>query len=94
MRIDDLAAPNLRVDWLTRLELSACKLCGAMLQHQRLFQGKLTQHLLLENLLRTLLEKRVTVEFKITIDTEIKAKRNNMISELITFRITKAKAKV
>ena len=30
----------------------------------------------------------------ITIDTEIKAKRNNMISELITFRITKAKAKV
>ena len=29
-----------------------------------------------------------------TIDTEIKAKRNNMISELITFRITKAKAKV
>ena len=31
---------------------------------------------------------------KITIDTEIKVKRNNMISELITFRITKAKAKV
>ena len=30
----------------------------------------------------------------ITIDTEIEAKRNNMISELITFRITKAKAKV
>ena len=30
----------------------------------------------------------------ITIDTNIKAKRNNMISELITFRITKAKAKV
>ena len=29
-----------------------------------------------------------------TIDTEIKAKRNNMISELILFRITKAKAKV
>ena len=29
-----------------------------------------------------------------TIDTEIKAKRNNMISELITFWITKAKAKV
>ena len=29
-----------------------------------------------------------------TIDTQIKAKRNNMISELITFRITKAKAKV
>ena len=29
-----------------------------------------------------------------TIDTEIKAKRNNMVSELITFRITKAKAKV
>ena len=29
-----------------------------------------------------------------TIDTEITAKRNNMISELITFRITKAKAKV
>ena len=29
-----------------------------------------------------------------TIDTEIKAKRNNMISELIIFRITKAKAKV
>ena len=29
-----------------------------------------------------------------TIDTEIKAKRNNIISELITFRITKAKAKV
>ena len=30
---------------------------------------------------------------KHTIDTETKAKRNNMISELITFRITKAKAK-
>ena len=29
-----------------------------------------------------------------TIDTEIIAKRSNMISELITFRITKAKAKV
>ena len=29
-----------------------------------------------------------------TIDKEIKAKRNNMISELITLRITKAKAKV
>ena len=29
-----------------------------------------------------------------TIDTESKAKRNTMISELITFRITKAKAKV
>ena len=28
-----------------------------------------------------------------TIDTEIKAKRNNMISEFVTFRITKAKAK-
>ena len=28
-----------------------------------------------------------------TIDTEIKAKRNNMISELLTFRITKANAK-
>ena len=31
---------------------------------------------------------------QITIDTEIKVKRNNIISELITFRITKAKAKV
>ena len=30
----------------------------------------------------------------LTIGTEIKAKRNNMISELITFRIMKAKAKV
>ena len=30
----------------------------------------------------------------ITIDTEIKAKRKNIISELITFGITKAKAKV
>ena len=29
-----------------------------------------------------------------TIDTEIKAKRNNTISELITHLITKAKAKV
>ena len=29
-----------------------------------------------------------------TIDTEIKAKRNNIISELITFKIAKAKAKV
>ena len=29
----------------------------------------------------------------ITIDTKIKAKRNNMISKLITFRTTKAKAK-
>ena len=29
-----------------------------------------------------------------TIDTEIRAKRNNIISELIAFRITKAKAKV
>ena len=29
-----------------------------------------------------------------TIDTEIKAKRNNIISGLVTFRITKAKAKV
>ena len=29
----------------------------------------------------------------LTIDTEIKAKRDNMISELITFRITKAQAK-
>ena len=28
-----------------------------------------------------------------TIDTEIKAKRNNIISELITFRVTKAKVK-
>ena len=28
-----------------------------------------------------------------TIDTEMKAKRDNIISELITFRITKAKAK-
>ena len=34
------------------------------------------------------------VRFHTTIDTEIKAKRNNMISELITFRITKAKEKV
>ena len=31
---------------------------------------------------------------KTTIDTENKAKRNDMISELITFRTTKAKAKV
>ena len=30
----------------------------------------------------------------LTIDTEIKAKRNNIFSELITCRITKAKAKV
>ena len=29
----------------------------------------------------------------ITIDTEMKAKRDNIISELITLRITKAKAK-
>ena len=29
----------------------------------------------------------------LTIDTEIKAKRDNIISELITFRITKANAK-
>ena len=29
-----------------------------------------------------------------TIDTEIEAKQNNMISELISFRITKAKVKV
>ena len=29
-----------------------------------------------------------------TIDTEIKAKRNTMISEFVTFRITKMKAKV
>ena len=29
-----------------------------------------------------------------TIDTEIKAKRNNMISEWVTFRLTKAKSKV
>ena len=35
-----------------------------------------------------------TIHQIFTIDTEIKAKRNNMISELITFRITKAKAKV
>ena len=28
-----------------------------------------------------------------TIDTEIKAKRNNMISDVITFRITKRKRK-
>ena len=32
--------------------------------------------------------------FRSLIDTEIKAKRNNMVSELITVRITKAKAKV
>ena len=32
--------------------------------------------------------------FEVTIDTEIKAKRNNMISELIIFRIMKAKTKV
>ena len=32
--------------------------------------------------------------FQITIDTEIKAKRNKIISELITFRFTKTKAKV
>ena len=31
---------------------------------------------------------------RIIIDTEIKAKRNNMISELMTFRIMKAKAKI
>ena len=31
---------------------------------------------------------------RVTIDTEIKAKRNNIISELITFRIAKAKANV
>ena len=30
----------------------------------------------------------------LTIDTEINAKRNNMISELMTFRLTKAKVKV
>ena len=30
----------------------------------------------------------------LTIDTEIQAKRNNIISELSTFKITKAKAKV
>ena len=29
-----------------------------------------------------------------TIDTEIKAKRNNIISELVTFRTTTAKAKI
>ena len=29
-----------------------------------------------------------------TIDTEIKEKRNNLISELFTFRFSKAKAKV
>ena len=32
--------------------------------------------------------------FGVNLDTEIKAKRNNMICELITLRITKAKAKV
>ena len=32
--------------------------------------------------------------FMCTIDTEIKAKRNNIISELVTSRITKAKPKV
>ena len=32
--------------------------------------------------------------FGITVDAEIKAKRKDIISELITFRITKAKAKV
>ena len=31
---------------------------------------------------------------QIPVDTEIEAKQNNMISKLITFRITKAKAKV
>ena len=31
---------------------------------------------------------------QLAIDTEIKAKRSNLISDLITFRITKAKAKV
>ena len=32
--------------------------------------------------------------FPDTINTEIKTKRNNIISELISFRITKAKSKV
>ena len=36
---------------------------------------------------------QITVGTKITIDTEMKAKRDNIISELITLRITKAKAK-
>ena len=42
---------------------------------------------------RSKCSKRVCISV-CTIDTEIKAKRNNMISELITFRIPKAKAKV
>ena len=37
--------------------------------------------------------KKWLPKLDITIDTETKAKRNNIISELITFRITKAKAK-
>ena len=40
------------------------------------------------------LSDELDATWEITIDTEIKAKRNNMISELIPFRITKAKAKV
>ena len=36
----------------------------------------------------------ITILHDLTIDTEIKAKRNHIISELITFRITKAKVKV
>ena len=38
--------------------------------------------------------KVCNVTRKLTIDTEIKAKRNKNISELVTFRITNAKAKV
>ena len=35
----------------------------------------------------------MTKAVHLTIDTEIQGKRNNMISELITFRIMKAKVK-
>ena len=48
----------------------------------------------LKSLRSELKSPRSQVAAKPTIDTEIKAKRNNIISELIVFSATKAKAKV
>ena len=73
-----------------------------MLHHHRKFTcgalRKLSVYRVTENLYITeviFLELISALQYiRFTIDTEIKAKRNNMISESIAFRIAKAKAKV
>ena len=57
-------------------------------------QGPIQETIFGEFFSGALQENPVRAPGAITIDTEIKVKWNNMISELITVRITKAKAKV